>query len=105
MTEGEEGKGTVAKARQSSPSVDRTVRAENAHSLASQQRPANIEFTAIDLHPQPILQSSELASHPMQDLDGSAHADSLDFRPQRFDSIRQATGATNACEQLGRRVD
>jgi hypothetical protein len=42
MTEGEEGKGTVAKARRSSPSVDRIVRGENVNSLAAQQRRASV---------------------------------------------------------------
>jgi hypothetical protein len=95
MTEGEEGKGMVAKARRSNPSVDRIVRGENAHSLASQQRPANIEFTETDLQPQPMRRSNEPASHPMRNRDGSAHADSRYSRPQRFVSIRQAAGATN----------
>jgi hypothetical protein len=98
MTEGEEGKGNVAKARRSSPSVDRMVRGENDRSLASQQRPASIEFTGIGISPQPILRSNEPAFHPMGDRDGSAQADSRYSRPQRSDSIRQAAGATNGTD-------
>jgi hypothetical protein len=95
MTEGEEGKWGVVKARRSSPSVDRIVRGENAHSLAPQQRLASIEFTGVELPPQPIRRSNQTASHPMRDRDGSDHADSRDARPQEPDSIRQAAGATN----------
>ncbi len=95
MTEGEELKVTVAKARRSSPSVDRIVRGENARSLASQQRPASIELTEMRLKPQPIRRSNEPASNPIRDQHGSAHADSLHSHPQRSDSIRQAAGATN----------
>ena len=88
MTEGEEGKVTVAKARRSSPSVDRNVRGENARSLASQQCLASIEFTATDLQPQPIRRSNEPASNPMRDRNGSGHADSRYPSPNRSDSIR-----------------
>jgi hypothetical protein len=95
MTEGEERKVTVAKARRSSPSVDRNVRGDNVHSLASQQRPANIECTELAIQPQLIRRSNQPASNPMRDRDGSAHADSRHSRPQQFDSIRQAAGATN----------
>jgi len=61
MTEGEEGEEDEAKARRSSPSVDRNVRGENVHSLASQQRPASIECTAIALPPQTFRRSNEPA--------------------------------------------
>jgi len=93
MTEGEERKVTLAKARRSSPSVDRNVRGENVHSLASQQRPASIECTELAIQPQPIRRSNQPAANPMRDRDGSAHADSRHSRPQQFDSIRQAAGA------------
>jgi hypothetical protein len=65
MTQGEEGEEDEAKARRSSPSVDRNVRGENVHSLASQQSPASIEFTEMELQPQPIRRSNETASNPM----------------------------------------
>jgi len=93
---------SVAKARRSSPSVDRIVRGENARSLASQQRRASIEFTGTDRHPQPIRRSNEPVSHPMRDRDSSDHADSQFSRPQRSDSIRQAAGATNDRDDRGR---
>jgi len=95
MTEGEEGKEDEAMARRSSPSVDRNVRGENVHSLASQQRPASIECTELAIQPQPIRRSNQPASNPMRDRDGSAHADSRHSRPQQSVSIRQAAGATN----------
>jgi hypothetical protein len=62
MTEGEEGKEDEAKARRSSPSVDRNVRGENVHSLASQQRPASIKCTELAIQSQPIRRSNEAAS-------------------------------------------
>jgi hypothetical protein len=88
MTEGEVGNGNAGKARRSSLSDDRNVRGGSARSLASQQRPASIESTEIELHPQPILRKNEPAFHPMQDRDGSAHADSRNSRPQQSVSIR-----------------
>ena len=102
MTEGEEGNVTVAKARRSSPSVDRIVRGKNVHSLAIQQRPASIEFTEMAIQPQPIRRSNKPAFHPTRDRDGSALADSRDARSQRSDLIRQAAGATNNKGQRAR---
>jgi hypothetical protein len=105
MTEGEEGKGKVAKAQRSSPSVDRIVRGENARSLASQQRPDSIEFTEMELQSQPIRRSNEPASHPMRERDGSARGDSRYYRPHTSDSIRQVAGATNDGDHQTRGID